>query len=115
MKVRKLKALEYEFIIHATEELDNMEKWEKVFYDDKGTKENYRFPRKLNKDNEYFEAVLKFMEVLIEDLRTNDIEPAYIEIAEEYKSLFEDVLTRYYEGKIVDAYNIIDGLIITVD
>lgn len=88
-----------------------MEKWEKVFYDDKGTKENYRFPRKLNKDNEYFEAVLKFMDVLSADLRSNGIEPVYIEIAEEYKSLFEDVLTRYYEGKIVDAYNIIDGLV----
>ncbi len=87
-----------------------MEKWEKVFYD-KGTKINYRFPKNLNKDNEYFEEVLKFMNTLIEDLSSNDIEQVYIEIAEEYKSLFESVLTKYYEGKIVDAYNIINKLI----
>lgn len=87
-----------------------MEKWEKVFYD-KGTKKNYRFPKNLNKDNEYFEEVLKFMNTLIEDLRSNDIEQAYIKIAEEYKNLFQSVLTKYYEGKIVDAYNIINDLI----
>ena len=29
-----------------------MEKWKKVFYDDKGTKKNYRFPKTLNNDNE---------------------------------------------------------------
>lgn len=87
-----------------------MEKWEKVFYD-KGTKKNYRFPKNLNKDNEYFEEVLKFMNTLIEDLRSNDIEQAYIKIAEEYKNLFQSVLTKYYEGKIVDAYNIINDLV----
>ena len=85
--------------------------WEEVFFDDKGTKENYRFPKKINKDNEYFEEVLKFMDILIEDLRNNDIEQAYIEIAEEYKCLFNSVLTKYYEGKIVDAYNEINDLI----
>lgn len=41
-----------------------MEKWEKVFYD-KGTKKNYRFPKTLDKDNQYFEEVLKFMDILI--------------------------------------------------
>lgn len=87
-----------------------MEKWEKVFYD-KGTKENYRFPKKINKDNEHFEEVLKFMDILISDLKSNDIGQEYIEIAEDYKNLFESVLTKYYEGKIVDAYNIIDNLI----
>lgn len=92
------------------EEVYKMEKWEKVFYD-KGTKENYRFPKKINKDNEYFEEVLKFMDILISDLKSNDIGQEYIEIAEDYKNLFESVLTKYYEGKIVDAYNIIDNLI----
>ena len=44
-------------------------------------------------------------------MRSNDIEQTYIEIAKKYKKLFESVLTKYYEGKIVDAYNIIDNLI----
>ena len=70
-----------------------MEKWEKVFFDN-GTKKNYRFPKNLNKDNEYFEEVLKFMDILIEDLKSNDIEQAYVEIAEEYKSLFQNILTK---------------------
>lgn len=87
-----------------------MEKWEKVFYD-KGTKKNYRFPKTLDKDNQYFEEVLKFMDILIEDLRNNDIEQMYIEIAEEYKIIFESILTKYYEGKIIDAYNLINDLI----
>lgn len=88
-----------------------MEKWEKVFFDN-GTKKNYRFPKNLNKDNEYFEEVLKFMDILIEDLKSNDIEQAYVEIAEEYKSLFQNILTKYYEGRIVEAYNIINDLVI---
>ena len=87
-----------------------MKKWEKVFFDE-GTKKNYKFPKNLNKDNEYFEEVLKFMDTLIEDLRSNGIEQIYIEIAEEYKSLFESILIKYYEGKIIDAYNIINDLI----
>lgn len=90
--------------------MNKLEKWENVFYD-KGTKNNYRFPKKLNKDNEYFKEVLKFMDILIADLRTNDIEQVYVEIAEEYKKLFECVLTKYYEGNIVDAYNLINDLI----
>lgn len=87
-----------------------MENWVKVFYD-KGTKDNYRFPKKINKDKDYFSEVLKFMDVLIDDLRSNDIEQAYINIAEEYKCLFESVLTKYYAGKIIDAYNLINDLI----
>ncbi|MBR3909836.1 MAG: hypothetical protein IKJ54_00905, partial [Anaerotignum sp.] len=79
-----------------------MKKWEKVFGDN-GIKKNYRFPKNINWDNEYFEEVLKFMDILIEDLRSNDIEQTYIEIAKKYKKLFESVLTKYYEGKIVDA------------
>lgn len=88
-----------------------MGRWEDVFFDDKRTKEAYRFPKKINKDNEYFEEVLKFMNVLIEDLRNNDIEQGYITIAEEYKELFNGVLTKYYEGKIVEAYNAIYDMI----
>ena len=88
----------------------SMEKWEKVFYN-KGTKKNYRFPKNLNKENEYFEEVLKFMDTLIEDLRSNGIEQIYIKIAEEYKSLFKSILIKYYEGNIVDAYKIINDLI----
>lgn len=95
----------------AVEELRSMEKWEKVFYNDKGTKENYRFPKKLNKDNEYYNEVLRFMDNLIDDLRSNDIEQVYIDIAKEYKGIFENVLTKYYEGKIVEAYDIINNLI----
>ena len=87
-----------------------MEKWEKVFYDN-GTKENYRFPKMINKDSDYFEEVLKFMDILIDDLTSNGIDQTYVEIAREYKNLFQNVLTKYYEGKIVDAYNIIDDLI----
>ena len=40
-----------------------MEKWEKVFFDDEGTKKNYRFPKILNKDNDYFEEVIIFMKI----------------------------------------------------
>lgn len=92
-------------------EVCNMKKWEKVFYDDKGTKENYKFPKNLNKDNEYYKEVCKFMDNLIDDLRINDIEQAYIKIAEEYKNLFESILTTYYKGDIISAYNIINDLI----
>lgn len=88
-----------------------MEKWKKVFFYNEQTKRNYKFPKTLNRDNEYFEEVLKFMNTLIEDLKSNDIEQVYIKIAEDYRSLFENILTKYYEGKIVDAYNIINDLI----
>ena len=92
-------------------EVYNMEKWEKVFFDDEGTKKNYRFPKILNKDNDYFEEVINFMNNLIEDLKNNDIEREYIKIASDYKILFKSVLTKYYEGKIIDAYNLINKLI----
>lgn len=92
-------------------EVYNMEKWEKVFFDDEGTKKNYRFPKILNKDNDYFEEVIIFMNNLIEDLKNNDIEREYIKIASDYKILFKSVLTKYYEGKIIDAYNLINKLI----
>ena len=38
------------------------------------------------------------MNTLIEDLKSNDIEQVYIKIAEDYRSLFENILTKYYEG-----------------
>ena len=88
-----------------------MEKWEKVFYNDKGTKDNYKFPKKLSKDNEYPEAVLHFMNTLINDLRDNDIDEAFIDISEEYKNIFQQVLIDYYSGNIISAYNLIEQLI----
>lgn len=78
-----------------------MDNWKKVFYNDKRTKENYKFPKKLNKDSEYYSAVLQFMDILIKDLRDNGIEKAFIEIAVEYRELFKDVLANYYSGNIV--------------
>lgn len=51
------------------------------------------------------------MNNLIEDLKNNDIEREYIKIASDYKILFKSVLTKYYEGKIIDAYNLINKLI----
>lgn len=88
-----------------------MDKWRKVFYDDEGTKLNYKFPKKLRKDSEYFAAVLQFMDTLIKDLSDNGIEKAFIEIAMEYRELIKDVLTNYYSGDIVLAYTMIERLI----
>lgn len=88
-----------------------MDKWRKVFYDDEGTKLNYKFPKKLGKDSEYFAAVLQFMDTLIKDLSDNGIEKAFIEIAKEYRELIKDVLTNYYSGDIVLAYTMIEQLI----
>lgn len=88
-----------------------MDKWRKVFYDDEGTKMNYKFPKKLRKDSEYFAAVLQFMDTLIKDLSDNGIEKAFIEIAMEYRELIKDVLTNYYSGDIVLAYTMIERLI----
>ncbi|MGN0395636.1 MAG: hypothetical protein ACI4EF_09740 [Coprococcus sp.] len=88
-----------------------MDKWRKVFYDDEGTKLNYKFPKKLCKDSEYFAAVLQFMDTLIKDLSDNGIEKAFIEIAMEYRELIKDVLTNYYSGDIVLAYTMIERLI----
>lgn len=88
-----------------------MDKWRKVFYSDKRTKENYKFPKKLSKDNEYYSAVLQFMDILIKDLRENDIEETFIDIAVEYKKIFKDVLLNFYSGNIVCAYDIINKLI----
>lgn len=88
-----------------------MDKWRKVFYDDEGTKLNYKFPKKLGKDSEYYSAVLQFMDILIKDLEDNRIEQAFIEIAVEYRELFKDVLENYYSGKIVAAYTMIERLI----
>lgn len=88
-----------------------MKKWENVFFDDKGTRENYKFPKNLNRDNEYLKEVLNFMDNLIDDLKSNDIEQEYVKIAEEYKGLFKNILTTYYEGNIIHAYNMILDLI----
>lgn len=89
----------------------DMDKWRKVFYDDEGTKLNYKFPKILSKDSEYFSAVLQFMDTLIKDLSDNGIEKAFIEIAMEYRELIKDVLTNYYSGDIVLAYTMIEQLI----
>lgn len=88
-----------------------MDKWEKVFYDNRGTKENYKFPKKLSKDNEYYSAVFQFMDTLIKDLRNNGIEESFIDIAVKYRGIFKDVLTNYYSGNIVSAYAMIEQLI----
>lgn len=88
-----------------------MDKWKKVFYDNGGTKENYKFPKKLVKDSEYFTEVLHFMDVLIGDLRCNCIEKPFIDIAVEYKKLFENVMIAFYSGNIVSAYSSIEHLI----
>ena len=88
-----------------------MEKWKKVFYCNGRTKENYKFPKTLNKDNEYYSAVLSFMDTLIKDLKSNDIDKVFIDIAEEYKKIFDEVLIKFYFGEIVTAYNMIEHLI----
>ena len=88
-----------------------MDKWKKVFYYEERTKLNYKFPKKLGKDSEYYSAVLQFMDILINDLRENKIEKAFIEIAIEYRELFKAVLSNYYSGKIILAYTMIEQLI----
>lgn len=89
----------------------SLEKWKKVFYDDNGTKENYRFPKVLDKDNKYYAAVLSFMDTLILDLQDNNIDEVYINITKQYKKIFEDVLSNFLQGNIVYAYNLIDSLV----
>lgn len=88
-----------------------MDKWINVFYSDKGVKENYKFPKILNNDNEYFSAVLNFIDTLIEDLRDNNIDRDFIEISENYRTIIEEVLKKYYSGEIIAAYNKIEQLI----
>ena len=88
-----------------------MDKWINVFYSDKGVKENYNFPKILNNDNEYFLAVLNFLDTLIEDLRDNNIDRDFIEISENYRTIIEEVLKKYYSGEIIAAYNKIEQLI----
>ena len=41
-----------------------MSKWKNVFYSKGKTKENYKFPQILNKDKEYYSAVLNFIDTL---------------------------------------------------
>lgn len=93
--------------------MEDKEKWKRVFYTDspKKTKENYKFPKVLATDGEYQESVLQFMDTFIEDLKDNDIEEVYINIVRQYKKIFEDVLTYYLSGNIIDAYNLIDCLV----
>lgn len=88
-----------------------MDKWKKLFYDDEGTKENYKFPKNLSKDNEYCPAVIEFMDTLIKDLKDNDIEEIYIDIAVNYRKIFNDVMTYFYAGNIVSAYKMIESLV----
>ena len=51
-----------------------MTKWQNVLYSKGKAKENYKFPKILSKDNEYHSEVLKFIDILIEDLKINNIE-----------------------------------------
>lgn len=88
-----------------------MEKWINVFYDKERTKACYRFPKKLNKDSEYCAAVNEFFDMLIADLKENKISELFIEIAQRYKKLFQEVMTNYLSGNIVGAYNIIEQMI----
>lgn len=89
-----------------------MDKWQNVFYSKGKTKENYKFPKILSKDNEYHSEVLKFIDILIEDLKINNIDEAFIDIAKEYRKIIDKVLKKYYSGEIVVAYNIIEKLIV---
>ena len=70
-----------------------MDKWQNVFYSKGKTKENYKFPKILSKDN-------------------NNIDEAFIDIAKEYRKIIDKVLKKYYSGEIVVAYNIIEKLIV---
>ena len=74
--------------------------------------QNYKFPKILSKDNEYHSEVLKFIDILIEDLKINNIDEAFIDIAKEYRQIIDKVLKKYYSGEIVVAYNIIEKLIV---
>lgn len=89
-----------------------MTKWQNVFYSKGKTKENYKFPKILSKDNEYHSEVLKFIDILIEDLKINNIDEAFIDIAKEYRQIIDKVLKKYYSGEIVVAYYIIEKLIV---
>ena len=89
----------------------SIDKWMKIFYSDKGTKDNYKFPKKLNKDTEYHGAVLEFMDTLIKDLIVNNVENSFVDIAKNYKKILDKVLKEYYSGRIVVAYNIIEKLV----
>ena len=88
-----------------------MEKWMNVFYDKDRTKECYRFPKKLNRDSEYCTAVNDFLDTLITDLQENEIDKSFIEIALQYRNLFQEVMKKYLSGNIVGAYNIIEQMI----
>lgn len=92
-------------------EKDLTEKWKNVFYDKNRTKENYRFPKKLNNDKEYCLAVIEFMETLINDLEKNDIEKTFVDIVYQYKKMFQDIMKKYYSGDIFGAYNILEKVI----
>lgn len=88
------------------------EKWHKVFYNEKGRKDNYICPKIINKDNEYFSSILCFLNNLLHDLKHENIEEDYIKIAEEYKGKFEDILYSYYSGNIINAYKIVEEMVI---
>lgn len=88
-----------------------MDKWRNVFYDEKGTKENYRFPKTLKKDNEYYGAVCLFLDTLIADMEKNSIDEEFVDIAVKYRGTFRGVLENFYSGNIIKAYNEIDELI----
>lgn len=88
-----------------------MDNWENVFFSDKRVKENYKFPKILNNDNEYFLAALNFIDTLIEDLKDNNIDKGFVKIAKKYRNIIDDVLKKYYSGEIIDAYSKIEQLI----
>ena len=51
------------------------------------------------------------MDYLIEDLKENDIDESFIDIAQRYRELFQNVMFAYYSGNIVSAYAQIEQLI----
>lgn len=87
------------------------DKWLKVFYEDNRCKENYKFPKIINKDNEYFSSVISFMDNLLIDMKKENIKAEFIEIAEEYKGIFKNILDEYYSGNIIKAYDLVEKLV----
>ncbi|OUQ07022.1 hypothetical protein B5E92_10000 [Erysipelatoclostridium sp. An15] len=87
------------------------EKWYNVFYTDNGRKENYKFPKIINKDNEYYSSVIGLMDSLLTDMKEEDINGEFIEIAKKYKSIFKNILDEYYSGNIIKAYDLVEKLV----
>lgn len=88
------------------------ESWIKLFYKEKRIKENYIFPKHIDKDYDYKDSLRKFLDNLIRDLEENDFDKNYIIMAKDYKKLFSKVILNYYKGDIIGSYKLINECIL---